>query len=264
MPQRMNGHHNGNRREEYVNYLSQTAEERRNRKPFLVGATNVTFQQSTVSRDERASALGKYDGFRGCTVWFTGLCAAGKSTLSFALEKALVKCGIPTYVLDGDNMRHGLCKDLGFKSFERVENLRRVAEVSKLFADTGIVSLASFISPFESDRRDAREIHKKDGLKFFEVHLSTPLDVCEVRDEKNLYQRARNGEIQGFTGIDSTYEVPSNPDLTLNTAELSKPECLHRLLHFLHEKGIIPETVVTQYNVSVCEEFFTEDAANTA
>ncbi|PIO58502.1 adenylyl-sulfate kinase, partial [Teladorsagia circumcincta] len=154
------------------------------RKHYSTGATNVTYQQHKTGREERAAVLGKHDGFRGCTIWFTGLSGAGKTTIAFAVEKILTQMGIPCCGLDGDNVRHGLCKNLGFSKEERSENIRRVAEVSKLFADQGLVCLASFISPFRVDREEARKIHENDNLGFFEVYVSTSLQECEKRDPK--------------------------------------------------------------------------------
>ncbi|VDO25979.1 unnamed protein product, partial [Haemonchus placei] len=178
---------------------------------YSTGATNVTYQQHKTGREERAAVLGKHDGFRGCTIWFTGLSGAGKTTIAFAVEKILTQMGIPCCGLDGDNVRHGLCKNLGFSKEERSENIRRVAEVSKLFADQGLVCLASFISPFRVDREEARRIHEK--VRFFEVYVSTSLQECEKRDPKKLYSKARAGEISGFTGIDSAYEPPEDAEL---------------------------------------------------
>ncbi|CAD5227393.1 unnamed protein product [Bursaphelenchus xylophilus] len=226
--------------------------------PSLVNENliNCKIQEHKVNREERASILGRHSGFRGCTLWFTGLSGAGKTTLSFALEKILVQLGIPAYGLDGDNVRHGLCKNLGFQKEERAENIRRVAELSKLCADMGMVMLASFISPYRVDRDNARSIHDKDNLPFFEVHVSTALEVCEARDIKGLYKKARLGQIRGFTGIDSDYEVPVNPDLVLDTAQLSEAECVQRLLEFLVEKNILPKEVFTHFNEPPVKELF--------
>merc|ERR1719228_2154153 len=154
-------------------------------------ATNVYAEKHKVSRSKRGEVLGSRGGFRGCTIWFTGFSGAGKTTISFALEQYLVSRGIPAYGLDGDNMRHGLNKNLGFSDEDREENIRRVAEVAKLFADSGVVALCSFVSPFSKDREQARKIHEKTGLRFFEIFVDTPLDVCEERDVKGLYKKAR-------------------------------------------------------------------------
>ncbi|KAI1732884.1 adenylylsulfate kinase domain-containing protein [Ditylenchus destructor] len=210
------------------------------------GATNVTFQQHKVTREERSRALGRHDGYRGCTIWLTGLSGAGKTTISFALEKTLIYLGLPAYSLDGDNVRHGLCKNLGFKNEDRAENIRRVAEVSKLFADMGVITLASFISPFNHDREEARRIHENENINFFEIYVNTPLDVCEARDPKKLYKKARAGELKGFTGIDSAYEIPDHPDLVLNAGSESEAETIQKMLQFLYEKNVIPEQVLFQ------------------
>ncbi|KAK8379713.1 hypothetical protein O3P69_019601 [Scylla paramamosain] len=194
-------------------------------KTCLQKATNVTFQVNHVSRNKRGQILGQRGGFRGCTVWFTGLSGAGKTTVSFALEEYLISKGIPAYCLDGDNMRHGLNRNLGFSDEDREENIRRVSEVAKLFADSGVVALCSFVSPFSKDRQQAKKIHVESGLPFFEVFVDTPLEVCEQRDVKGLYKKARAGIIKGFTGIDSQYEKPETPDVVLKTAQCSVNEC---------------------------------------
>lgn len=207
-------------------------------------ATNVTFQTQHVSRDKRGQVLGQRGGFRGCTVWFTGLSGAGKTTISFALEEYLVSQGIPTYSLDGDNVRHGLNKNLGFSQEDREENIRRISEVAKLFADGGIVCLTSFISPFKKDRDMARALHEQAGLPFFECYLNTPLDVCEQRDVKGLYKKARAGQIKGFTGIDQQYEEPDNPEITLSAGTKSIDECVQEVVQLLQQTGVVPESAV--------------------
>uniref|UniRef100_A0A4W4H251 Uncharacterized protein n=1 Tax=Electrophorus electricus TaxID=8005 RepID=A0A4W4H251_ELEEL len=199
-------------------------------------ATNVTYQAHHVSRNKRGQAVGTRGGFRGCTVWLTGLSGAGKTTVSMALEEHLVCHGIPCYTLDGDNIRQGLNKNLGFSPEDREENIRRIAEVAKLFADAGLVCIASFISPYSRDRLNARKIHEAAGLPFFEVFVDAPLDVCEQRDVKGLYKRARAGEIRGFTGIDSEYEKPESPELVLKTDSCSVNECIQQLLDLLQER----------------------------
>jgi adenylylsulfate kinase len=163
----------------------------------------------------------------------TGLSGSGKSTLARALEKDLFERQMQAYVLDGDNMRHGLNSNLSFSPEDRVENIRRVAEVAKLMADAGVVTVTSFISPYRLDRVRAREIVASGGVEFVEVHVSAPLEVCEKRDPKNLYRKARAGEIKGFTGLDAPYEAPENPELVLETGEESAEACLERLLEFL-------------------------------
>ncbi|CAH1793731.1 unnamed protein product [Owenia fusiformis] len=205
-------------------------------------ATNVVYQQQHVSRDKRGNVLGQRGGFRGCTVWFTGLSGAGKTTISFALEEYLVAQGIPTYSLDGDNIRTGLNKNLGFSKEDREENIRRIAEVSKLFADGGIVCLTSFISPYEKDRELARKLHEETGLPFFECYVNTPIEVCEERDVKGLYKKARAGQIKGFTGIDNPYEPPSKPELNIKAGASSIDECVQEVVKMLQEEGIVPIT----------------------
>jgi adenylylsulfate kinase len=200
-----------------------------------VKATNIHYHEGNISRDERWKALKT----TGCTMWFTGLSACGKSTIACALEQALCNQGVPCYRLDGDNIRFGLNKNLGFSAEDREENIRRIGEVSKLFADAGIVTLASFISPYKQDRDNARRLHEDAGLKFIEVFVDTPLEVCEQRDPKGLYKKARAGEIKGFTGIDDPYEAPFNPELTIKTAEHELDECVKTCLDSLADHGII-------------------------
>ncbi|XP_064458187.1 bifunctional 3'-phosphoadenosine 5'-phosphosulfate synthase-like isoform X1 [Ornithodoros turicata] len=207
-------------------------------------ATNVVFQDHHVSRDKRGQIIGQKGGFRGCTIWFTGLSGAGKTTVSFGVEEYLCVHGIPAYALDGDNIRHGLNKNLGFSSQDREENIRRVAEVAKLFADSGVVCLTSFISPFAKDRVMAREIHEQAGLMFIECFVDTPLEVCERRDIKGLYKKARAGQIKGFTGIDMPYEAPQKPDLTIKAGKDPIKECVQQVIALLREKGVVPATVV--------------------
>merc|ERR1719268_561119 len=180
-------------------------------------ATNVYAQKHNVSRSKRGEVLGSRGGFRGCTIWFTGLSGAGKTTIAFALESYLVARGIPAYGLDGDNVRTGLNKNLGFAPEDREENIRRVGEVAKLFAESGVVALCSFVSPYNKDRELGRQLHKSVGLPFFEIHVATSLEECEKRDVKGLYKKARAGVIKGFTGIDQPYEMPETPEVRINT-----------------------------------------------
>lgn len=208
-------------------------------------ATNVTYQTQHVSRDKRGQALGQRGGFRGCTIWLTGLSGAGKTTISFALEEFLVGKGIPAYSLDGDNIRHGLNKNLGFSPEDREENIRRISEVSKLFADGGIVCLTSFISPYRNDRDQARKLHEEAGLQFIECYVDTPIEVCELRDVKGLYKRARSGLIKGFTGIDQVYEAPLNPELAIHAGQNSIDKCVQQVVDLLQKRGIVPESVTT-------------------
>jgi adenylyl-sulfate kinase len=172
---------------------------------------NVVWHQSAFSRSDRWAAL----GLRGATVWFTGLSGSGKSTIANELERLLVAAGQPAYVLDGDNLRHGLNADLGFGAADRDENVRRVAEVARLFADAGLVALVPLISPYRQARERARQAHDVAGLPFVEVFVDTPIEICEARDPKGLYRKARAGEITGFTGIDDPYEPPASPELVL-------------------------------------------------
>jgi 3'-phosphoadenosine 5'-phosphosulfate synthase len=209
----------------------------------LQRATNVTFQAHHVSRSKRGQVLGQKGGFRGCTVWFTGLSGAGKTTISFALEEYLVSQGIPAYSLDGDNVRTGLNKNLGFSQQDREENIRRIAEVAKLFADGGIVCLSSFISPFRKDRDEARALHEQAGLPFFECFVNTPLDICEKRDVKGLYKKARAGQIKGFTGIDQAYEAPNQPEIQVLAGQDSIDDCVQKVINLLQEKGVLPVSV---------------------
>lgn len=185
-------------------------------------------------------------GFHGCTLWFTGLSGAGKTTISFEVERYLVSRGIPAYGLDGDNIRTGLNKNLGFAPEDREENIRRVAEVGKLFADSGVIALCSFISPTRKDRDLARELHAKAGLEFFEIFVDTPLDECEKRDVKGLYKKARAGIIKGFTGIDQAYEAPDKPDLILKTVGRSVKETSLEVINLLQDHGIISRSVNDQ------------------
>jgi bifunctional enzyme CysN/CysC len=171
----------------------------------------VVWHEPSLSRADRWSALGA----RGATVWFTGLSGSGKSTIANALERLLVAAGQAAYVLDGDNLRHGINADLGFSAADRDENVRRVAEVARLFADAGVVGLVPLISPYRDARERARRAHEVAGLRFVEVFVDTPIELCESRDPKGLYRKARAGEIKGFTGIDDPYEAPEQPELVL-------------------------------------------------
>ena len=172
---------------------------------------NVVWHRGSVDRADRPSA--------GATVWFTGLSGSGKSTVAVELERALAAAGRPAYLLDGDNLRHGLNADLGFSAADRSENIRRVGEVARLFADAGVVALVPVISPYAADGARARAIHEAAGLRFVEVWVDTPLEVCEARDPQGLYAKARAGELSGFTGIDDPYEAPHHPDLRLTPTD---------------------------------------------
>lgn len=194
---------------------------------------NVVRQRGHVTAEDRATVLGQ----RGAVVWLTGLSGAGKSTIAFAVERALTDAGFAAFVLDGDNVRHGLCADLGFSAADRDENIRRVGEVAALMAEAGIIVIASFISPFREGRRKAR-LAASAG-HFFEVFLDTPLSVCEGRDPKGLYEKARAGTILEFTGISSPYERPEAPELVLPTGTLSLDDCVGRVVDLLGDGGVL-------------------------
>jgi adenylylsulfate kinase len=198
-------------------------------------ATNITWHEGSVSRAERSRNLGQ----KGATVWFTGLSGSGKSTIAVALEQVLLQRGKHAYCLDGDNVRHGLNKNLGFSAEDREENIRRIGEVAKLFADAGLIALTSFISPYRADRDKARKLHDDTDLDFIECYVECPLDVAEQRDPKGLYKKARAGEIKGFTGIDDPYEAPLNPELILRTDQYSVAECVQQVLDLLDEKRVL-------------------------
>ena len=196
-------------------------------------STNLTWHQAAVSKDDRARQKRQ----KPCVIWFTGLSGAGKSTLANALERALFERGHHCYLLDGDNVRHGLNRDLGFSDADRVENIRRIAEVAKLLVDAGLIAMTAFISPFRADRQLARDLLPAD--EFIEVHVATSLAVCEQRDPKGLYRKARAGQIPNFTGIDSAYEAPVNPELVIDTGAEDLDGCAQSLLVFLERRGII-------------------------
>jgi adenylylsulfate kinase len=197
-------------------------------------STNVVWQSGRVERHRRQEIFNQ----RGATLWFTGLSGAGKSTLAFLLEHLLVEQGYKAYVLDGDNVRHGLNRNLGFSAQDREENIRRVGEVAKLFADAGMIVLASFISPFRKDRALVRDIHRDGDLCFIEIFIDTPLAVCEQRDPKQLYAKARRGEIKDFTGISSPYETPEQPELRLPVGPTPQQQAAI-VLDYLQQHDII-------------------------
>ena len=196
---------------------------------------NLVWHAHHLSKSERASQKRQ----NPCILWFTGLSGSGKSTISNALERKLFELGHHTYLLDGDNVRHGLNKDLGFSDEDRVENIRRIGEISKLFADAGLVVLSAFISPFRSDRQMVRDLVEEG--EFIEIHMATPLSVCEQRDPKGLYKKARKGDIKNFTGIDSAYEAPESAEITLNTAEYDIEACVDKVIAYLKKNHIIHE-----------------------
>jgi len=196
-------------------------------------ATNIVWHQGAVTRDDRE----KLNGHKGATVWLTGLSGAGKSTIAVDLEKRLLERGVRTYILDGDNIRHGLNKNLGFSPEDRTENIRRIGEVAKLFTDAGMVVLTAFISPYRADRDQVRKI-MQDG-DFIEVHVDAPVEVCEQRDVKGLYKKARAGEIKEFTGISAPYEAPEKPELRLDTTGLSVEQSARQIIGSLEQRGII-------------------------
>lgn len=198
-------------------------------------ATNITWHEGHVGRAAREKLLAQ----RGATLWFTGLSGSGKSTIAFTLEHELVRQGRMAYVLDGDNIRHGLNKNLGFSAADREENIRRIGEVAKLFADAGLVVMTSFISPYRKDRDGVRALHQAAGIPFIEVHVATPIETCETRDPKGLYKKARAGELKNFTGIDDPYEAPTNPELTIDATKTSPQEATTILIQHLMTAGFL-------------------------
>jgi adenylylsulfate kinase len=198
-------------------------------------ATNITWHDGTVTNQERWANLGQ----KGCTLWMTGLSASGKSTIAVALEQVLIQRGHHAYRLDGDNIRMGLNKNLGFSAEDRAENIRRIGEVAKLFADAGIITVASFISPYRNDRDLVRKLHADAKIPFMEVFVDLPIEVAEQRDPKGLYKKARAGQIKGFTGIDDPYEAPAQPELHLRTDKLSVAESVQKLLDLLEREGVL-------------------------
>ncbi|MCB1866307.1 MAG: adenylyl-sulfate kinase [Chromatiales bacterium] len=194
---------------------------------------NLVWHHATVTRTRRERA----NGHRGAVVWLTGLSGAGKSTVAHALEETLFRRGCRTYVFDGDNVRHGLCSDLGFSEDDRSENIRRIGEMTKLFVDAGIVAITAFISPFRADRQRVRSMFAHGD--FYEVYCRCSLEICEQRDVKGLYARARAGEIAHFTGISSPYEEPETPELSVDTGDSSLDETVAELLELLEARGVI-------------------------
>ena len=198
-----------------------------------MASTNVVWHTATVTRERREQR----NGHRAVTLWFTGLSGSGKSTLSHAVEERLFELGCNTYVFDGDNIRHGLCKDLGFSDADRTENIRRIGEVAKLSNQSGVIALTAFISPFRSDR-DLVRASMPEG-DFVEIYIKCSLEKCEERDVKGLYQKAREGKIPAFTGISSPYEEPANPELVIDTESLSIEEGVAQVEAYLRNKGVL-------------------------
>jgi len=196
-------------------------------------ADDIVWHDHKVVRSQRAENKNQ----KPCLLWFTGLSGSGKSTVANALDVALHNRGYHTFLLDGDNVRHGLCKDLAFSDHDREENIRRVGEVCKLFADAGLIVMSAFISPFTSDRRLVRKLFP--AGEFFEVFMDAPIETCESRDPKGLYQKARTGLIKDFTGIDSPYERPPHPELCLDTSRMSVVDCVEGLIAYLLEREMI-------------------------
>ena len=194
---------------------------------------NVIRHQAAVTRPRRETQNGRLS----INLWFTGLSGSGKSTLAHAVEQRLHLMGCRTYVFDGDNVRHGLCGDLGFSLEDRSENMRRIAEMVGLFLDSGVISLTAFISPLKADRDKVKEIIGPENL--LEVYCNCPLEICEERDVKGLYKKAREGKIENYTGISSPYEVPDNPDIELDTGTLPLRDCVNKIVNELRERGII-------------------------
>lgn len=201
--------------------------------PETPKATNIVWHPGNVTREDRQ----RITGHKGCTVWFTGLSGSGKSTIAVALEKALWDRGVRAYILDGDNVRHGLNSDLGFSPEDRTENIRRIGEVAKLFTDAGVVNLTAFISPYRSDRDRVRGIMGEGD--FIEAYVDCPIEECERRDVKGLYAKARAGKIPEFTGISAPYEAPEKPEIVLETAKLSEDQSVAKVIAYLEAKGYI-------------------------
>jgi adenylylsulfate kinase len=198
-------------------------------------ATNVTWHDGDVSLEDRQQILRQ----KGATIWFTGLSGSGKSTVAVALERALFKLGKLSYRLDGDNVRLGINKNLGFSEEDRKENIRRIGEVAKLFGDAGTIALSSFISPYKADRDAVRALHEENNLNFVEVHVDCALSTAEERDPKGLYKKARAGEIKGFTGIDDPYEPPEHPELRLDSANYQAETLADQVMDYLRGHGKI-------------------------
>lgn len=198
-------------------------------------ATNITWHEGDVTAAERQNMVGQ----KGATLWMTGLSASGKSTIACALEQALLHMGINSYRLDGDNIRHGLNKNLGFSADDRAENIRRIGEVAKLFADSCCLAITSFISPYIADRDAARKLHADANLPFVEIYVKVPLAVAEQRDPKGLYKKARAGQLKGFTGIDDPYEEPPHAEMVIDTSVTSVEKAVEQILAYMRDNGLI-------------------------
>ncbi len=196
-------------------------------------SSNTVWHHATVTRKDR-EALHRH---KSAVLWFTGLSGSGKSTLAHAVEDRLHKMGVSTFVLDGDNVRHGLCSDLGFSDDDRVENIRRISEVAKLMSEAGVITLTAFISPFKEDRNSARKLMPHGD--FLEIYCDCPLDICEQRDVKGLYKKARSGEIKCFTGIDSPYEAPDRPELVVKTGEKTLDQCVDEVIRLMVSRNVV-------------------------
>ena len=200
-------------------------------------ATNVHWHEGDITRGHREKLL----GHKGATLWFTGLSGSGKSTVAVELEGTLHEMGILTYRLDGDNVRMGINKNLGFSAEDRTENIRRIGEVSKLFVDAGQIALSSFISPYRDDRDQVRALHQESDMEFIEIYVDCSLEAAEERDPKGLYKKARAGEIKNFTGIDDPYEEPLNPEIHLHSDQQSLAEEVEAIMNLLRERGIVSQ-----------------------
>jgi adenylylsulfate kinase len=198
-------------------------------------SSNVVWHQATIKRSDRQ----RQNGHGSVVLWFTGLSGAGKSTLAHAVEARLHQLGCRTYVLDGDNVRHGLCGDLGFSMADRTENIRRIGETAKLMIDAGLFTLTAFISPFRADRERVRGMMMPG--EFIEIYCQCDVEVCEARDVKGLYQRARAGEVKDFTGISSPYEAPAKPEIVVDTATRPLADCVQQVMDYLQQAGLLPQ-----------------------
>lgn len=205
-----------------------------------VWGSNIIWHEGHVKREDRHGVLGQ----TGATIWFTGLSGSGKSTIAFTLEHALIGRGRLAYVLDGDNVRHGLNKNLGFSAADREENIRRIGEVARLFADTGVITLASFISPYRRDRDRVRRLHQESGLPFIEVLVDVPIEVCETRDPKGLYKKARaalaEGKGMGFTGVDDPYEQPLAAEILIRNDRTTPQGAAAQVISYMESRGLLP------------------------